>query len=187
MSVRRAYIASVSLVLGCAPAARDELADASWVVGRYATGEGCTLKGVDQNGEPIVDGWIIDCTTGRWVDLEFFADGRVESDFYTCHDATIPYSTEESRWHATEDEGEVIVDSEAGEIALFFFGARMDSATIRRRPECSQILAEEDDDDQPSYAILHRGEFQWVDLSPDGCELTAQPVSVPQCPADEDG
>jgi hypothetical protein len=64
----------------------------------------------------------------------------------------------------------------------------MDSATIRRTEDCSQIFAEENDDEGLlAYAILHRGVFQWVDLLPsDGCEETAQPLSAPECPDDDD-
>jgi hypothetical protein len=67
----------------------------------------------------------------------------------------------------------------------------MDSATVRRTEDCSQIFAEQNDDEADErdlvYAILHRGVFQWVDLLPtDGCEETAQPLSAPECPDDEE-
>jgi hypothetical protein len=64
----------------------------------------------------------------------------------------------------------------------------MSSATVRRTEDCSQIFAEDHDfEGLLVYAILHRGVFQWVDLLPsDGCEETAQPLSAPECPDDDD-
>lgn len=179
----------VALGLGsCGPEARPELADASWVVGRYSTGIGCSERTLDQDGNPTIRGWIVDCTTTWYAEIEFFADGRVQSEYFRCHDDGTPYLTETSRWGATEVEGEVIVEPESGTLALFWPDISMSSATITRTEDCSQILAEENDDEGDlAYAIFHRGEFQWVDLLPsDGCEETAQPVSVPECPDDDD-
>jgi hypothetical protein len=130
----------------------------------------------------------VDCTTDYYAEVEFFADGRVQSDLFQCHDDDTPYLTERSRWRATEVEGEVIVEPESGKLGLLTSEQLMDSATIRRTEDCSQIFAEENDDEGLlAYAILHRGVFQWVDLLPsDGCEETAQPLSAPECPDDDD-
>jgi hypothetical protein len=192
MPVKRSLLACVVLGFGgCGPEAKPELADASWVLGRYSHGEGCTLKGVDQDGTPVVEGWIVDCTTQWYAEVEFFADGRVESDFFRCHDDDTPYLTERSRWRATEVEGEVVVEPESGKLGLLTAEQVMRSATVRRTEDCSQIFAEQNDDEADErslvYAILHRGVFQWVDLLPsDGCEETAQPLSAPECPDDDD-
>jgi hypothetical protein len=191
MPVNRNLFACVVLGLGgCGPEAKPELADSSWVLGRYSHG-GCTFKGVDQDGTPVVEGRIIDCTTDFYAEVEFFADGRVESDFFRCHDDDMPALTEISRWRATEVEGEVIVEPESRWLSLLSSEHRMSSATVRRTEDCSQIFAEENDDEADErdldYAILHRGVFQWVDLLPsDGCEETAQPLSAPECPDDEE-
>jgi hypothetical protein len=188
MSVKRKRVALVALTLAaCGPEPHEDLADASWVVGRYATGEGCTSMGVDEQGNPTTNGWIIDCTTNRYAAVEFFANGRVRSEFFRCHEDGVPYMTEESRWRATENDGEVIVEPDGDNLDLFAGDIGIESATIQRTDDCSQIYAEGYNRDVPAYAILHRGEFQWVDLLPsDGCEETAQPVSVPECPT-EDG
>jgi hypothetical protein len=181
-------LAAILTLGACGPEAKEELTDASWVLGRYAHGEGCTSMSADEQGNPVTRGWIVDCTTGRYAVVEFFADGRVRSEFFRCHEDGVPYMIEESRWRATPQEGEVIVEPEGEDLDLIFPDIGIESAIVQRTDDCSQIYVQENDDDEPAYAILHRGEFQWVDLLPsDGCEETAQPVSVPECPTDEDG
>lgn len=186
MSVKAttAVLSVVSCGVACGPETGEELAEASWVVGRFTHGEGCSARTLDESGNPITLGWIIDCTIRRYAEVEFFADGRVRSEFYECHDDGTPYVTEDLRWRATDVDGEVIVDAEGEQrFGLLYVDTRMESATIRRQDDCTRILAEENDDDAPAFAIMHRGEFEWVDLMPsDGCEETAQPTTVPECP-----
>ena len=189
MSVMRAFATLLLGAAACGPEVRPELEDASWVVGRYAAGEGCTEKTVDiSTGEPYPRGRIVNCTTNRFLTVEFFPDGRVHSEYFACVVDDTPAYDAESRWRATEEDGVVIVEPEEGQSDIFWHGgAAMQSASVRRMDDdCFQIYFEGPGTGQPPFGILHRGEFEWVQVPELGCEGDTRPTIVPQCPYDED-
>jgi len=189
MSVTRGFVL-VALVstAACGPEASPELEDASWIVGRYAAGEACTLKGADIHGQPLTDGWIVRCVSDKFVKMEFFPDGLVRSEFfYFCPVEDVPYHTSESRWRATNEDGVVVVETDDENTDIFQLANPMTSVTARRTDDCLQIYLEQDREDEPAFSILHRGEFEWTSvIPPDRCLGQPRPTSVPECPYDQD-
>lgn len=180
----------VALLAGvaCGPDGAQPLADASWVVGRYATGAGCSQMSAGE-----IYTYIIGCTSREFAEIEFFADGRVESVYFGC--STTPESPrlrESARWRATPEDGLVVIEPRKRDqtLHLFGFGGPASTMEVHRTDDCHQLYVVSDQliGTEPEWTIIHRGEFEYFDPVPtDGCEEEVRAVNVPERPYADEG
>jgi hypothetical protein len=180
----RVQALSVAAALtACGPEADAPLADASWIIGRYATG-GCSFREADGS----VYSYMETCVTRDFAEVEFFEDGRVESSFFGCQTTEdSPARIESYTWRATTEDGvvEVLPSGENPYVGLYRRGLTAVGMEARPADECGQVYVEAVFDDQPpgpNWDVLHRGEYSYFDPLPsDGCEMEAYAVEAPLC------